>query len=69
MVHGTRIKIMVRLHNYCTVWQRCMREYRKRKSEMFLDTDFVELSVNSSTIILKSKKMLQFFKLWSDMAG
>ena len=23
MVHGTRIKIMVQLHNYGTVWQRC----------------------------------------------
>ena len=23
MVHGTRVKIMVRLHNYGTAWQRC----------------------------------------------
>ena len=25
MVHGTRVKIMVRLHNYGTVWKRCGR--------------------------------------------
>ena len=24
MVHGTRIKIMVGLHNYGTFWQRCI---------------------------------------------
>ena len=24
MVHGTRVKVMVRLHNYGTVWQRCL---------------------------------------------
>ena len=25
MVHGTRVKIMVRLHNYGTVWQRRLK--------------------------------------------
>ena len=25
MVHGTKVKIMVRLHNCGTVWQRCAR--------------------------------------------
>ena len=27
MVHGTRIKIMARLHNYGTVWQRWGTNY------------------------------------------
>ena len=33
MVHGTRVKIMVRLHNYGTVWQRCDKGTRHRESK------------------------------------
>ena len=58
MVHGARVKIMVRLQNYGIVWQRCRKEtiLRTCSMEMRKLTELIEIGRSCWSIkVMKMK--------------